>query len=97
LDLSLRILSAYGGGSCGIRIGTRTRGRKFILLPGENEQARKMALDDGESLVWENDCQGHNDALRKMYVFRGWGEYRPMLREDGSPFPEDEDDDFYEI
>jgi hypothetical protein len=78
-------------------LGLGRGGGSSSFFPEENEQARKMALDDGESLVWENDCQGHNDALRKMYVFRGWGEYRPMLREDGSPFPEDEDDDFYEI
>jgi hypothetical protein len=24
----------------------------------------------------------------------GWGEYKPMLRDDGTPYPEDEDDDY---
>jgi hypothetical protein len=66
------------------------------FFPEENEQARNMALDDGESFVWETMAKGHNDAQRAMHAFRGWGEYKPILREDGTPFPEDEDDDFQE-
>jgi hypothetical protein len=72
-------------------------GGSSSFFPEENEQARKMALDLGESLVWETTAKGYNDALREMYVFRGWGEYKPVLREDGSPFPGDEDDDFHEV
>ena len=27
-----------------------------------------------------------------MYSYLGWGEYKSMLREDGTPYPEGEDD-----
>jgi hypothetical protein len=27
-----------------------------------------------------------------LYEHPGWGEYQPMLREDGTPYPEDERD-----
>ena len=38
-----------------------------------------------------------HDAHRALHVYRGWEEYKPMLREDGTPIPEDEDDDFQEV
>lgn len=31
-----------------------------------------------------------NDAMRKYHEHMGWDSYKPMLREDGTPYPEDE-------
>ena len=64
------------------------------FFPEDNHQARRMAQEDGEVLVWEVVANSTNEAMRAMYAYRGWGEFRPMLREDGTPYPEDEDDDY---
>lgn len=34
------------------------------------------------------------EAMRAMYSYRGWGEYQPMLRDDGTLYPNDEDEDY---
>jgi hypothetical protein len=64
------------------------------FFPADNEQAREMAKAEGEVLVWEVMAQGWNPAMRLLYEHLGWGEYKPMLREDGTTYPEDEDDDY---
>jgi hypothetical protein len=53
-----------------------------------------MAIEDGLTLVWEIVAKGSNPAHRALYEYLGWGEYQPMLRDDGVPYPEDEDDDY---
>ncbi|MGQ0521771.1 MAG: hypothetical protein ACT4PX_11560 [Actinomycetota bacterium] len=53
-----------------------------------------MALEDGEIFTWEVVARGTNEAMRAMYRYRGWGEFKPMLRDDGTPYPADEDDDY---
>ncbi len=63
------------------------------FFPEENEPARRMAQEEGFVLCWEVIAKGHNPAERALHEYRGWGEYKPMLNEDGEPFPEDEDDD----
>lgn len=67
--------------------GTETR---FIpeSRPGQLDEART----DGLVKLWETTAVGSNDAMRQMYDFLGWGDYKSMLREDGSPYPDDEDD-----
>lgn len=37
-------------------------------------------------------AKGINPAMRQLYAHLGWGEYRPMVRADGTPYPQDEDD-----
>jgi hypothetical protein len=64
------------------------------FFPEDNEQARRMARENGMVFVWEVRAKGINDAMRAEYEYRGLGEYCPMLREDGTPYPEDEDDDY---
>jgi hypothetical protein len=67
------------------------------FFPEDNHQARQIAQDAGETLVWETNAKGYNDAMRAMYRYRGWGEYNPIfLQPDGTPMPEDEDDDYPE-
>ncbi len=44
-------------------------------------------------MIWSTTAVGSNDAMRQMHRHLGWGEYRPMLRVDGTPYPEDEDDE----
>jgi hypothetical protein len=92
-----RILTTCDDGSFGRRIGIRKQGAAVHhFFPEENDQARRMALAEGESFVWETTAKGYNDAHEAMYAFRGVGEYEPFLGDDGVPFPEDEDDDFQE-
>jgi hypothetical protein len=52
------------------------------------------AEEGGAELIWAVEAKGLNDAMRKMYEHLGRGEYQPALREDGTPFPEDENDDY---
>ncbi len=52
-----------------------------------------MAMEDGQVFSWQVVANGPNPAMRALYDYLGWGEYRPMLRNDGTPHPEDEDDD----
>lgn len=62
------------------------------FFPEENTQARALALAAGQTLTWECRAAGSNPAARLLYEHLGWGEYRPMLREDGTPYPDDERD-----
>ena len=39
-----------------------------------------------------NIQHGIADAGRALYAYLGWGDYKPMLQADGTPYPEDEDD-----
>ena len=64
------------------------------FFPEDNDQARTMALEDGLKLEWETTAKGTNSAMQAMYDYRGWGTWERMLRDDGTPYPEDEDDDY---
>jgi hypothetical protein len=64
------------------------------FFPEENDGARRMAEEDGEVFTWEVVAGSINEAMRAMYSYRGWGAYKPMLRDDGTPHPEHEDDDY---
>jgi hypothetical protein len=63
------------------------------FFPESNMQARLMAMEDGLVKVWEVEASSTNDAMRAMNERLGWGPYKPMLQDDGTPFPEDEDDE----
>lgn len=62
------------------------------FFPVANRQARQMALASGYTLTWHCQAEGTNPAMRKLYEHLGWGEYRPMLDDDGFPYAADEDD-----
>lgn len=64
-----------------------------LFFPEHNEQARRMAVADGMKLTWTTVAKGHNSAMQNWYDHRGSGNYQPMLRDDGTPYPEDEDED----
>ena len=59
----------------------------------DNDQARRMAVEEGLTFVWSTMAEGVNDANRALHAYKGREEYRPMLRADGVPYPEDERDD----
>jgi hypothetical protein len=63
----------------------------FFRVP--NEQAPHFAHEDEAVLTWEVEAFGHNDAMTKYYGHMGWDPYKPMLCVDGTPFPQDEDDE----
>lgn len=63
------------------------------FFPTSSEQARRHALDAGMTCTWVTEAEGHNPAMRLLYEHLGWGEYKPMLQDDGTPHPEDEDGD----
>jgi hypothetical protein len=62
------------------------------FFPDDNQQARRMAQEDGLTFSWATTASSANDAARALYTHLGWGEYRPMLRADGTPYPADEHD-----
>ena len=63
------------------------------FFPEENREARSMAIRDGYRYAWACRAQAVNPAMRQLYDYLGWGEYGPMLREDGTPYPDDEGDE----
>jgi hypothetical protein len=58
---------------------------------------RAWAEADGGELVWTVEAKGMNDTMRAMYEFLGRPAYQPPLRPDGTPYPEDEDDDYARV
>lgn len=66
----------------------------YAFFPDDNHEARDRAKADGLAFSWEVTAKGQNPARQLLYDHLGFGEYRPMLRDDGTPFPQDEDDDY---
>jgi hypothetical protein len=64
------------------------------FFPDDDDQARSEAARNGYSFGWETTAAGRNSAMRLMYEHLGYGEYQPMLRDDGTRYPEDEDDGY---
>ena len=62
------------------------------IIPETRPDQIASARQAGFMKLWETEAKGSNDAMRAMYRYLDWGEYKPMLREDGTPYPEDEDD-----
>ncbi len=52
-----------------------------------------MARVQGLVKIWETDASSFNEAMRALNDHLGFGPYQPSLQEDGTPYPEDEDDD----
>ena len=52
-----------------------------------------MAMEVGQVKTWEVDAATVNDAMRAMNEHLDYGPYEPMFRNDGTPYPEDEDDE----
>lgn len=71
-------------------------GRSESYFPVEGnpqvELHRRWAAEEGATLVWTTTAKGSNDGMRQMYAYLGRPEYQPPLRDDGTPYPEDEDD-----
>jgi len=63
-----------------------------VLVPEDDPQGVVDAIAEGCHKTWECVAKGSNDAMRQMYVHLGYGDYRPMLGDDGKPYPADEDD-----
>jgi hypothetical protein len=59
-----------------------------------NELARRFAIEDGATLVCEVEAPSTNAAMRAYHEYRDLEPYKLMLRPDGTPYPEDEDDDY---
>jgi hypothetical protein len=70
------------------------RGEGFdVFCPATSEKARAMARADGAVKVWETEASRWNEAMRARNEYQGWEPYQPILRADGTPYPEDESDD----
>ena len=67
-------------------------GDGYYFFRDDNSEAREMALAEGMQLSWETTQRGRNQAHQALYDHLGYGLYKPMLRPDGTPYPEDEDD-----
>jgi hypothetical protein len=64
------------------------------FFPDWNNEARRRAQDEGLVFTWEVEAKGSNPAMRALYGRLGFGECQPMLRDDGTPYPEDEDETY---
>jgi hypothetical protein len=62
------------------------------FFPADDEKARRVGVDPGAAKVWEVEAPSHNAAMRAFHEHMGWEPYKPMLRDDGTPYPEDEGD-----
>ena len=62
------------------------------FIPESAVDQIESARRDGLVKIWETTASGSNDAMRQRNQFLGWGEYQPMLDDDGKPYPGDEDD-----
>jgi hypothetical protein len=69
-------------------------GTEYGFFPEYNEHARRDVVAEGLVLIWTCEARGANDAMRMCNEHLGWEEYQPMLRPDGTPYPEDEDSRF---
>jgi len=65
-------------------------GVTFSTAEGIAEQLRNGTLAPGARKIASITASSHNDAMRQYHEAMGWEPYKPMLREDGSLFPEDE-------
>ena len=59
------------------------------FFPEHNTKARQMVIEDGSSLDWECWAEGWIPAMQQMHEHCGYGEYKPMLRSDGTHYPQD--------
>jgi hypothetical protein len=57
----------------------------------DNENARLIVETSGATLVWQTEASSSNAAHSALHKHMKWEPYQPMLREDGTPYPEDED------
>ena len=64
------------------------------FFPSSSEKNRVMARVSGLVKTWETEASSLNEAMQKLYDHLDFGQYQPQLRQDGTPYPEDEDDDF---
>jgi hypothetical protein len=62
-------------------------------FPSTSEKSRVMARVEGAVKVWETEASSTNEAMRARNRHLGFDPYKPMLRDDGTPYPEDDDDE----
>jgi hypothetical protein len=58
-----------------------------VFLSEDHEEARSQAIAEGLELRWVCSAAGWNSAHQLLYDHLGWGEYKPMMGPDGSPYP----------
>lgn len=62
-----------------------------LSLVRGTEPTEQMRRDEPDAVLLHTfEASSWNDAHRKRNELMGWGPYRPMLRADGTPYPEDE-------
>jgi len=64
------------------------------FFPDDDPQEREWLEEDHAEMVWSVQARGMNDAMRQLHLYEGWAPYEAPLRDAGSPYPEDEDDDY---
>lgn len=67
-----------------------SEGAECSFFAVTNTQAAAMANADGLRLTWTVEAVSLIEAMTKYHEHQGWEPYRPMLRNDGSPYPEDQ-------
>jgi hypothetical protein len=62
------------------------------LIREDDFRAQQFARSQGMVTVWSTLARGSNEANQLLYDHLGYGTYNVFLREDETPYPEDEDD-----
>ena len=73
-------------------LGAVGREGSTSFFPDWNVQARRMAEEESMTLTWEVEAKGSDPPSRALYEHLGFGEYKPMLCDNGPPFPDHEDE-----
>ena len=61
----------------------------FLESRGSERARNRLGMDDNE-LIWTVEAGSRNEAMQLYYDYMGWGRHQPMLRPNGTPYPEDE-------
>lgn len=65
-------------------------GVEWTFIPVDSSHRPDLLGDDSWKHVWSVEAPGWNAALAARNEYLGWGPHQPMLRDDGTPYPEDE-------
>lgn len=68
-------------------------GTETSYFAEDDRHARDEARSSGLVYAWSTMAKSYNDAMRARNRYLGFEEYQPMVRPDGTPYPEDEGDD----
>lgn len=52
----------------------------------------QFLMDDMEKIIHTFTASSYTESMQKYHAYMGFGEYRPMMDEEGQPYPEDSEE-----